>query len=217
MVVGLTCKLKKKGAYDKIDSRCRKRPESELRCKTACADFAPRCRKRRGMEVKMQYTNHFQSPLGGILIAADEAGLTGLWFDKAKYYADRLDPEHEERDTPVLEQVREWLDVYFSGREPDFLPPIHMTGTPFQLAVWKILQEIPYGETTTYGEIAGKIARQKGLARMSAQAVGGAVGHNKISIIVPCHRVLGADGSLTGYAGGTDKKEKLLALEKLRK
>jgi methylated-DNA-[protein]-cysteine S-methyltransferase len=92
-----------------------------------------------------------------------------------------------------------------------------MTGTPFQLAVWKILQEIPYGETTTYGEIAGKIARQKGLARMSAQAVGGAVGHNKISIIVPCHRVLGADGSLTGYAGGTDKKEKLLALEKLRK
>lgn len=97
------------------------------------------------------------------------------------------------------------------------MPPIHMTGTPFQLAVWKILQEIPYGETTTYGEIAGKIARQKGLARMSAQAVGGAVGHNKISIIVPCHRVLGADGSLTGYAGGTDKKEKLLALEKLRK
>lgn len=165
----------------------------------------------------MQYTNHFQSPLGGILIAADEAGLTGLWFDGAKYYADRLDPEHEERDMPVLEQAREWLVVYFSGKEPDFLLPIHMTGTPFQLAVWKILQEIPYGETTTYGEIAGKIARQKGLARMSAQAVGGAVGHNKISIIVPCHRVLGADGSLTGYAGGTDKKEKLLALEKFRK
>lgn len=164
----------------------------------------------------MQYINHFLTPLGNILLAADEAGLTGLWFEGAKYYGYGLDPDHEERDMPVLAQVKEWLTLYFSGIEPDFQPPVHLIGTPFQLAVWKILQEIPYGETTTYGEIAGKIARQKGLARMSAQAVGGAVGHNKISIIVPCHRVLGAGGSLTGYAGGMDKKEKLLALESHR-
>lgn len=165
----------------------------------------------------MQYINYFLSPLGKILLAAGQEGLTGLWFHGAKYFADGLDPEHEERDTPVLKQAGEWLNVYFSGREPDFMPPIHMTGTPFQLEVWKILQAVPYGETTTYKEIAGKIAGQRGIERMSAQAVGGAVGHNKISLIVPCHRVLGADGSLTGYAGGTDKKEWLLALEKRQK
>ncbi len=158
----------------------------------------------------MQFISHYQSPIGGILLAADETGLTGLWFDGAKYYADHLDPEHEEKDTPILEQTKEWLTVYFSGREPQFYPPVHMTGTPFQLSVWKILQKIPYGKTVTYGEIA----EQKGLSRMSAQAVGGAVGHNKISIIVPCHRVIGTNGSLTGYAGGIDKKVKLLTLEK---
>ena len=162
----------------------------------------------------MQYTTHYQSPIGGILLAADEIGLTGLWFDGEKYYADHLDPEHEEKDTPILEQTKEWLTVYFSGREPQFYPPVHMTGTPFQLSVWKILQEIPYGQTVTYGEIAKKIAAQRGIARMSAQAVGGAVGHNPISLVIPCHRVVGADGSLTGYAGGIDKKEKLLKMEK---
>ena len=161
----------------------------------------------------MQYTTHYRSPIGGILLAADEAGLTGLWFDGEKYYADHLDPEHEEKDTPILEQTKEWLAIYFSGREPVFLPPIHMIGTPFQLSVWKILQKIPYGKTVTYGEIAKEIAIQKRLARMSAQAVGGAVGRNEISIIVPCHRVIGTNGSLTGYAGGIEKKAKLLALE----
>ncbi len=145
----------------------------------------------------MQYINHYRSPLGGILLAADETGLSGLWFDGAKYYAAGLDPEREEKNTPVLDQAKEWLTVYFSGKEPDFLPPLHMTGTPFQLAVWSILQRIPYGKTVTYGEIAKEIDVQKGLSRMSAQAVGGAVGHNKISIIVPCHRVIGANGSLT--------------------
>lgn len=162
----------------------------------------------------MQYINHFHSPVGGILLAADETGLTGVWFDGAKYYADHLDPEHKEEDTYILDMTKKWLTIYFSGREPDFLPPIHMIGTPFQISVWKILQRISYGKTVTYGEIAKEIAREKGLLRMSAQAVGGAVGHNKISIIVPCHRVVGSDGSLTGYAGGIDKKEKLLALEK---
>lgn len=158
----------------------------------------------------MQYIDHYCSPIGGILLAADETGLTGLWFDGGKYYAAGLDPEHEEKDTPVLEQAREWLKIYFSGREPGFLPPVHMTGTPFQLTVWEILRKIPYGKTVTYGEIAKEIAG----SRMSAQAVGGAVGHNAISIIVPCHRVVGADGNLTGYAGGMDKKIKLLTLEK---
>lgn len=162
----------------------------------------------------MQYITHYQSPVGSILLAADETGLTGLWFDGQKYYADRLDPEHEEKDTPVLAQTKEWLTIYFSGREPLFSPPVHMLGTPFQLSVWKILQKIPYGKTVTYGEIAKEIAKQKGLSRISAQAVGGAVGHNKISVIIPCHRVVGTNGSLTGYAGGIEKKVKLLALEK---
>ena len=162
----------------------------------------------------MQYITHYQSPVGGILLAADETGLTGLWFDGQKYYADRLDPEHEEKDTPVLAQTKEWLTVYFSGREPLFSPPIHMLGTPFQLSVWKLLQKIPYGKTVTYGDIAKEIAKQKGLPRISAQAVGGAVGHNKISVIIPCHRVVGTNGSLTGYAGGIEKKVKLLTLEK---
>ena len=163
----------------------------------------------------MQYITHYQSPIGGILLAADETGLTGLWFDGEKHYAGRLDPEREEKDTPILEQTKEWLTIYLSGREPLFYPPIHMTGTPFRLSVWKILQKIPYGKTVTYGEIAREIAAQKGLSRMSAQAVGGAVGHNEISIIVPCHRVVGTNGSLTGYAGGIDRKVKLLALEKV--
>ena len=162
----------------------------------------------------MQYTTHYQSPIGGILLTADEIGLTGLWFDGEKYYAAHLDPEHEKKDTPILEQTKEWLATYFSGREPRSLPPIHMIGTPFQLSVWKMLQKIPYGKTVTYGGIAKEIAKQKGLSRMSAQAVGGAVGHNEISIIIPCHRVVGTNGSLTGYAGGIDKKIKLLTLEK---
>lgn len=161
----------------------------------------------------MQYTTHYQSPLGGILLASDKIGLTGLWFDGQKYDAAHLDPEHEEKDTPILEQVKEWLTVYFSGREASFYPPVHMIGTPFQLSVWKILQKIPYGQTVTYGEIAREIAELKGISHMSAQAVGGAVGHNEISIIVPCHRVVGTNGSLTGYAGGIDKKVKLLTLE----
>lgn len=161
----------------------------------------------------MQYTTKYQSPLGEILLAADEAGLTGLWFEGEKFYADKLDPEHTEKETPVFENVRKWLDIYFSGKEPDFMPPIHMTGSPFRLSVWNLLRQIPYGKTVTYGELAKTIAGQRGLSRMSAQAVGGAVGHNGISIIVPCHRVVGADGSLTGYAGGMHRKERLLALE----
>lgn len=109
--------------------------------------------------------------------------------------------------------MRKWLDIYFSGKEPDFMPPVHMIGSPFRLSVWELLRQIPYGETVTYGELAKMVAEKRGLSRMSAQAVGGAVGHNEISIIVPCHRVVGSDGSLTGYAGGVDRKERLLTLE----
>lgn len=162
----------------------------------------------------MIFTQPYHSPLGGILLAADEIGLTGLWFDGAKYFADNLPTEHTKQETPILAETRRWLDLYFSGKEPDFMPPLHPMGSPFRLAVWSILQQIPYGETTTYGEIARELARQKGMARMSAQAVGGAVGHNEISILIPCHRVVGSSGSLTGYAGGIEKKRRLLELER---
>lgn len=161
----------------------------------------------------MQYISHYQSPLGGILLAADAAGLTGLWFEGQKYFALYLDREHEEKELPVFEQAKKWLDLYFSGREPDFKVPLHFTGTDFQNEVWEILYSIPYGRIMTYGEIAGRLAAQRGIKHMSAQAVGGAVGRNEISIIVPCHRVVGANGSLTGYAGGIDKKIALLKLE----
>ena len=162
----------------------------------------------------MQYISHYPSPIGNMLLAADEMGLTGLWFEGQKYFALDLDKEHEEKEIPLFEKVKQWLDIYFSGKEPDFTIPLHFTGTDFQNEVWEILCTIPYGQTMTYGEIAKQIAARKGLQHMSAQAVGGAVGHNRISIIVPCHRVVGADGSLTGYAGGIEKKVKLLKLEK---
>lgn len=161
----------------------------------------------------MQYITTYQSPLGAVLLAADEIGLTGLWLEGEKFYANGLDSEHEEKELPVFETVKKWLDIYFSGQNPDFMPPVHMIGTPFRLSVWELLLQIPYGQTVTYGELAKMVAKEKGIARMSAQAVGGAVGHNEISIIVPCHRVVGSDGSLTGYAGGLDKKEQLLSLE----
>ena len=162
----------------------------------------------------MQYTAHYESPLGGLLLAADDVGLTGLWFDGEKYYALHLAREHEMRQTAVHEQTAAWLDVYFSGEEPNFTPPLHLIGSAFRQEVWQILLQIPYGQTTTYGEIAGQLAEKHGMDHMSAQAVGGAVGHNEVSIIIPCHRVVGANGSLTGYAGGIDKKVRLLELEK---
>ena len=161
----------------------------------------------------MTFLQHYNSPLGGILLAADESGLTGLWFDGQKYFARDLPAEHVEQNTPVLSEAKRWLDIYFTGREPDFTPPLHPIGSVFRQAVWEILLQIPYGQTTTYGEIARQLAAKLGLPRMSAQAVGGAVGHNEISIIIPCHRVVGTNGSLTGYAGGIDKKVKLLELE----
>ncbi len=161
----------------------------------------------------MIYTSEYTSPLGGILLAADEVGLRGLWFDGQKYFARDLPDERTEKETPALSEAKRWLDLYFDGQEPDFLPPLHPVGTPFRQAVWEILLRIPYGKTVTYGEISKQLAEKTGLERMSAQAVGGAVGHNEISIIIPCHRVVGLNGSLTGYAGGIDRKIKLLELE----
>lgn len=161
----------------------------------------------------MEYIHHYESPLGGITTASDGKTLIGLWFDGQKYFADSLDPDHEEKSQPIFELTDSWLDIYFSGKAPAFTPPLSMKTTPFRRAVWEIMLTIPYGQTMTYKEIAEKIAAQKGIARMSAQAVGGAVSHNSISIIIPCHRVVGTNGSLTGYAGGIDKKIKLLTME----
>lgn len=161
----------------------------------------------------MIFIQHYDSPLGGVLLAADEIGLRGLWFDGQKYFARDLPAKRTKRKTPVLAETERWLDIYFSGKEPNFLPPLHPVGSAFRREVWELLLQIPYGQTATYGEIARQFAEKKGLARMSAQAVGGAVGHNEISIIIPCHRVVGTNGNLTGYAGGIDKKVKLLELE----
>ena len=148
------------------------------------------------------------------MLAADETGLRGLWFDGQKYFARDLNAERIEQNTPALTEAKRWLDIYFAGKEPDFLPPLHPTGSAFRQSVWEILLKITYGQTITYGDIARQLAAKRGLANMSAQAVGGAVGHNEISVIIPCHRVVGANGSLTGYAGGIDKKIKLLKLER---
>ena len=116
-----------------------------------------------------------------------------------------MGPQHEARDLPVFHEAARWLDLYFSGQEPAFTPPLCLQGSPFRRAVWDLLLQIPYGQRMTYGELAAKLARQRGLDSMSAQAVGGAVGHNPISLIVPCHRVVGSQGNLTGYAGGLQR------------
>jgi methylated-DNA-[protein]-cysteine S-methyltransferase len=161
----------------------------------------------------MQYISHYESPLGAITLAADEKGLIGLWFDGEKYFGNTLEAEYEEKESVILKKAEKWLDTYFMGRCPEKKLPLHLRGTEFQKTVWAILLNIPYGQTETYGKIAEEIARNRGREHMSAQAVGGAVGHNPVSIIVPCHRVVGTDGNLTGYAGGIERKIALLQLE----
>ena len=152
----------------------------------------------------------YESPLGSLLLAADQTGLTGLWVVGQKYFPSFSDGDFFENETPVLTEAKHWLSLYFSGKEPDFLPPLHPQGSSFRQAVWNVLLTIPRGQTMTYGEIARRLNVR------SAQAVGGAVGHNPISILIPCHRVVGSDGSLTGYAGGLARKEWLLHLEGAR-
>ena len=161
----------------------------------------------------MTYSTEYPSPLGTITLACDEDAVIGLWFNGQRHYGNILPPETERREHPLLREAKRWLDIYFSGQKPDFLPKLHLIGTDFQREVWDILLEIPYGQTVTYGEIARKIADKRGLKTMSAQAVGSAVGHNRVSVIVPCHRVIGSDGSLTGYAGGIERKIRLLDIE----
>lgn len=204
-----------------------------------------------------QYICRYESPLGGIILAAEGDALTGLWFERQKYFGSSLGKGQaaklseggeteqialcagESAEPEIFAETRYWLNVYFGGGKPDFTPACRPQGSPFRMEVWEILKTIPYGETMTYGEIARLIAGRRSAqrrgpaaseaettgeetgkneagARMSAQAVGGAVGHNPIGIIIPCHRVIGSDGSLTGYAGGIDKKEKLLLLEKAK-
>lgn len=162
----------------------------------------------------MIYTCRYNTPLGGVTIAGSDSAVMGLWFDGQKYYKDTLPAEYTEKNIPLFDTVKEWLDIYFSGKAPDFTPPLSLDGaTAFRRDVWKILLDIPYGKTVTYGEIAAKMAAERGIEKMSAQAVGGAVGHNPVSVIIPCHRVVGAGGNLTGYAGGIDKKVGLLKSE----
>lgn len=163
----------------------------------------------------MTFSDTYNSPLGLIEIESDGEALSGLWLEGQKVFGDMFPGQYKERDLPIFNQTKKWLDIYFQGNEPDFTPPLLLEGTPFRKAVWNILLSIPYGKTMTYGEIAQIIAKQKGISRMSAQAVGGAVVHNPVSIIVPCHRVVGANGNLTGYTGGLNKKVKLLTIEKI--
>ena len=160
----------------------------------------------------MDCVHHYESPLGGITLAGDKSGLTGLWFDGQSHFAETLSENYEVKMLPVFAEAERWLDRYFSGGIPDFTPALNLQGTPFRCLVWKFLLTIPYGRTVSYREIAERLTAQTGRP-VSARAVGGAVGHNPVSLIVPCHRVIGTDGSLTGYAGGLDRKIKLLQLE----
>ena len=162
----------------------------------------------------MVYTAQYASPLGTITLACDETAIIGLWFNGQKYFGNILPTQLEEKEHPLLRDARRWLDIYFSERAPDLTPPLRYDSTPFRKQVCDIMLTIPYGKTMTYGEIAAETARRQGRAKMSAQAVGGAVGHNPISLMIPCHRVVGSNGSLTGYAGGVGRKVKLLELER---
>lgn len=159
-------------------------------------------------ESKMIYTTDYESPLGTLFLSCDDEGLLGVSFMK-----ESLEINTYNRETYYLEQAKEWLDIYFSGHDPCFFPKLHLTGSSFRNRVGEIMCDIPFGKTVTYSSIANQIASERGLEKMSAQAVGGAVGHNPIAIIVPCHRVVGTNGNLTGYGGGIMKKKALLELE----
>ena len=163
----------------------------------------------------MYYQTKYSSPLGEITLASDGESLVGLWFVGQKYYGGSVHGEMLPKDDlPVFAAAKDWLDRYFAGERPEIHElPLAPIGGAFRQKVWKLLCEIPYGEVTTYGTLAKKIAALEGKSSMSAQAVGGAVGHNPISIMIPCHRVVGANGSLTGYAGGIERKTALLTLE----
>lgn len=159
----------------------------------------------------MHYVCTFESPLGSLLMESDGEALVGLWFEEKRYFPNTI--EEKER-LPVFQETKKWLDIYFQGREPDFMPKLRLSGTEFRMEIWQMLLQIPYGKTVTYGDLAKAIAKKRKRKRMSAQAVGGAVGHNPISILVPCHRVMGAGNNLVGYGGGLHNKIALLQLER---
>ena len=163
----------------------------------------------------MLYQTHYDSPVGELVIAGDGEQIVGLWMRGQKYFYGTLSEQPVENDTiPVLHTAKQWLDRYFAGEQPDSAElPLAPNGSAFRQSVWRSLRAIPYGQTTTYGEIAKALAAEQGVERMSAQAVGGAVAHNPLCIFIPCHRVVGTNGSLTGYAGGLKKKIWLLQHE----
>ncbi len=155
---------------------------------------------------------HYDSPLGELILAGEAQTLMGAWFRGQKYFPAEVLAQPVGQ-TPALQAAIHWLDAYFAGKDPGTPPPLAPVGSPFRQAVWALLEKIPYGQVTTYGQLARQLATQLGRPAMSAQAVGGAVGHNPLALFIPCHRVVGADGSLTGYAGGLERKEFLLRLE----
>ena len=161
----------------------------------------------------MNYKYTYESPLGTMIMLGTLTYLTDLFFVDEAHAPNYDDAEHIEQLTGLFEVTKMWLDQYFSGKKPFITPPIKLEGTEFRKSVWSVLQTIPYGNTTTYGDIGKQIAQQQGKEKFSAQAVGGAVGHNPISIIIPCHRVIGSNGKLTGYAGGIERKKYMLDLE----
>ena len=154
------------------------------------------------------YLSSYVSPFGPMTMASRNERLVGLWFDGQKHFASTVTGRTETANNEALRECRRWLDIYFGGREPDFTPPLELIGTEFRKKVWNALLSVPYGETSAYKKLAELIGNT------SARAVGGAVGRNPISIIVPCHRIIGADGSITGYAAGVDIKKKLIDLER---
>lgn len=161
----------------------------------------------------MNYIYKYKSPIGLLIFESDGESLAAVWIDGRKNFANKLEGVNSETDLPVFSETKRWFDLYFSGQIPTFTPLLAPQGGEFRQAVWEILSAIPYGKTISYGDIARQIAKQMGKEKMSAQAVGGAVGQNPISIIIPCHRVIGTNGNLTGYASGLDVKIKLLAIE----
>lgn len=161
-----------------------------------------------------QYITKYSSPVGIITLASDGQNIIGLWIKGQKYFESTLDNPVQGTELPIFDKAKEWLDDYFDGNNPPMKLPLLPKGSGFRKSVWEILMTIPYGETITYGEIAKRLEKKSAGKQVCAQAVGGAVGHNPISIIIPCHRVVGSNGSLTGYAGGLDKKISLLKLEK---
>ena len=160
------------------------------------------------------FKSYYNSNLGKIIIVADNRYIYGLYFDNQKYLPENLEKLEINNNSPIIKQVKLWLEEYFNGKKPNLENlPIKLIGSEFKMLVWSVLKTIPYGKTITYGEIAKTLARKTNKEKISARAVGNAVGHNPISIIIPCHRVIGANGKITGYAGGIDKKTALLKLE----